>query len=50
MIAVSIGAGCLNEKSFFQKVDFCQYRNTNSNSSYGIRDTGYWQSIGNMIK
>ena len=45
MIGIGIGAGCSNEKSFFQKVDFSQYRNTIPNSSYGVRDTGYWQVL-----
>ena len=45
MISIGIGAGCSNEKSFFQKVNFCQYRNTILNSLYGVRDTGYWQVL-----
>jgi len=33
---------------FFFLPGYCQYRNTNPNSSYGIRDSGYWQSIGKL--
>jgi len=45
MIGIGIGAGCSNEKTFLQIVDFSQYRNTICNSPYGIRDTGYWQVL-----
>jgi hypothetical protein len=50
MIGIIKSAGCSNEKFFFLPGQNSQYRNTIRDSLYGVWDTGYWQSIGNMIK
>jgi len=49
MIGIVKRAVCSNEKFFFLPGQNSQYRNTIRDSLYGIWDTGYWQSIGNML-